>query len=150
MLCGSSMFTRRACRSLVTHSSSSSSSSSSTGVLRPLASITHNAPTPRISLHTTARLQCHKYCDLSRPVLQESPTRSRARLSGWQRPLSRALFQRHCSTRRHMHLRDDIESAMNASNGREVLPTNVKPTHYDLTLEPDLAKHTYTGTVSIE
>ena len=49
-----------------------------------------------------------------------------------------------------MHLRDDIDSAMNASHGREVLPSNVTPAHYDLTLEPDLVKHTYTGTVGIE
>lgn len=34
--------------------------------------------------------------------------------------------------------------------GREVLPTNVKPTHYDLTLEPDFEKFTYQGTVIIE
>ena len=39
---------------------------------------------------------------------------------------------------------------MNTTQGREVLPANVKPLHYDLTLEPDLVKHTYTGTVSIE
>lgn len=37
-----------------------------------------------------------------------------------------------------------------AQGGREVLPTNVKPTHYDLTLEPDLLKFTYQGTVKIE
>lgn len=30
---------------------------------------------------------------------------------------------------------------------REVLPTNVKPRHYDLTLEPDFEKFTYEGTV---
>lgn len=33
---------------------------------------------------------------------------------------------------------------------REVLPTNVKPLHYDLTLEPDLEHFTYTGKVIIE
>ncbi len=33
---------------------------------------------------------------------------------------------------------------------REVLPTNVKPLHYDLTLEPDFGKFTYNGTVVIE
>lgn len=33
---------------------------------------------------------------------------------------------------------------------REVLPANVKPTHYDLTLEPDFEKFTYEGTVIIE
>lgn len=50
-----------------------------------------------------------------------------------------------------MYLRDDIESsAMSTTQGREVLPTNVTPLHYDLTLEPDLVKHTYNGTVNIE
>ncbi|KAI5286663.1 Aminopeptidase 2 mitochondrial [Ascosphaera aggregata] len=34
--------------------------------------------------------------------------------------------------------------------GREVLPKNVKPTHYDLTLEPDFEKFTYEGTVAID
>lgn len=34
--------------------------------------------------------------------------------------------------------------------GREVLPTNVKPVHYDLTLEPNFEKFTYDGTVVIE
>lgn len=33
---------------------------------------------------------------------------------------------------------------------REVLPTNVKPLHYGLTLEPNFDKFTYEGTVVIE
>lgn len=36
------------------------------------------------------------------------------------------------------------------SKGREVLPKNVKPLHYDLTLEPDLETFEYEGTVVIE
>jgi hypothetical protein len=36
------------------------------------------------------------------------------------------------------------------TQGREVLPANVKPVHYDLTLEPDFANFTYQGTVTIE
>ena len=39
---------------------------------------------------------------------------------------------------------------MDVSKGREVLPTNVKPLHYNLTLEPDFAKFSYEGTVVIE
>jgi aminopeptidase 2 len=39
---------------------------------------------------------------------------------------------------------------MDVSRGREVLPTNVKPLHYDLTLEPDFEKFTYEGKVVIE
>jgi hypothetical protein len=34
--------------------------------------------------------------------------------------------------------------------GREVLPTNVKPLHYDLTLEPNFETFKYDGTVVIE
>ena len=34
--------------------------------------------------------------------------------------------------------------------GREVLPTNVKPLHYALTLEPNFEKFSYEGTVVIE
>ena len=33
---------------------------------------------------------------------------------------------------------------------REVLPTNVKPLHYALTLEPDFEKFIYSGKVAIE
>lgn len=38
----------------------------------------------------------------------------------------------------------------NVASGREVLPTNVKPLHYDLTLDPDFEKFTYDGSVAIE
>lgn len=34
--------------------------------------------------------------------------------------------------------------------GREVLPANVKPSHYDLVLEPDLEAFKYTGSVTID
>ena len=44
----------------------------------------------------------------------------------------------------------DIEGSVDVTKGREVLPTNVKPTHYDLTLEPNFEKFTYEGTVVIE
>ena len=37
-----------------------------------------------------------------------------------------------------------------ATPDREVLPTNVKPLHYDLTLEPNFEKFTYNGSVTIE
>lgn len=39
---------------------------------------------------------------------------------------------------------------MDVSKGRQVLPKNVKPIHYDLTLEPDLESFKYNGTVTIE
>lgn len=40
-------------------------------------------------------------------------------------------------------------SAFNVA-GRELLPVNVVPTHYDLTLEPDLTKFAFEGTVVID
>ncbi|OJJ44518.1 hypothetical protein ASPZODRAFT_70994 [Penicilliopsis zonata CBS 506.65] len=51
-----------------------------------------------------------------------------------------------CSSRRG----DGSLGSTNVAHGREVLPTNVKPVHYDLTLEPDLVKFTYDGTVIID
>lgn len=39
---------------------------------------------------------------------------------------------------------------MDITHGREVLPTNVKPLHYNLTLEPDFETFTYEGNVVIE
>lgn len=45
---------------------------------------------------------------------------------------------------------DIAGASMDVSKGREVLPTNVKPVHYDLTLEPDFEKFSYDGTVVIE
>ena len=44
----------------------------------------------------------------------------------------------------------EIEGTVDISEGREVLPSNVKPIHYDLTLEPDFDKFSYEGTVVIE
>ena len=49
------------------------------------------------------------------------------------------------------HREADIADAnMDISKGREVLPKNVKPKHYDLTLEPNFETFKYEGTVSIE
>lgn len=51
-----------------------------------------------------------------------------------------------CQSRRA----DGLSSSTNVNLDREVLPTNVKPVHYDVTLEPDFQKFTYEGTVIIE
>ncbi|KAL1998632.1 hypothetical protein VTN02DRAFT_5868 [Thermoascus thermophilus] len=45
---------------------------------------------------------------------------------------------------------DAPSGVTNVPQGREVLPTNVKPLHYDLTLEPNFDKFTYEGTVIID
>ena len=65
-------------------------------------------------------------------------------------PLSHTS-KRHCSYRRMCGSRaEELSGSTNVTHGREILPTNVKPVHYDLTLEPDFEKFTYDGTVVIE
>jgi hypothetical protein len=60
--------------------------------------------------------------------------------------------KRYCSYRKMCRSRraDVLSGSTNITHGREVLPTNVKPLHYDLTLEPDFEKFTYEGVVVIE
>lgn len=43
-----------------------------------------------------------------------------------------------------------VASAVDLTQGRQILPSNVKPLNYNLTLEPDLEKFTYEGEVVIE
>lgn len=64
---------------------------------------------------------------------------------------------RHCSHRRTLNMckhfghEADATSSIDVTKGREVLPKNVKPLHYDLTLEPKLdGDFSYEGTVVIE
>lgn len=45
---------------------------------------------------------------------------------------------------------DVADANMDISKGREVLPKNVKPLHYNLTLEPNFETFKYDGTVEIE
>ena len=45
---------------------------------------------------------------------------------------------------------DIAGGSVDVNTNREVLPTNVKPLHYDLTLEPNFDKFSYEGTVVIE
>jgi aminopeptidase 2 len=50
-----------------------------------------------------------------------------------------------------MHGERDVEaSGMDVTMGREILPANVIPKHYDLTLEPDFVKFTFAGDVIID
>ncbi|KAI9676269.1 MAG: Aminopeptidase 2 mitochondrial [Trizodia sp. TS-e1964] len=42
-----------------------------------------------------------------------------------------------------------VSGAIDVSQGRQILPANVKPTNYDLTLEPNFEDYTYKGTVVI-
>lgn len=48
------------------------------------------------------------------------------------------------------HFGAEGNASIDITKGREVLPANVKPLHYDLTLEPDFEKFTYEGSVTIE
>lgn len=59
---------------------------------------------------------------------------------------------RYCSCQRVMcGTEADLPGgSMDVTKGRVLLPDNVKPLHYDLTLEPDFKKFTYEGTVVIE
>ena len=65
-------------------------------------------------------------------------------------------FLRYCSYQRNMcratamgRSAEGDSSAMKVNGGRDVLPVNVKPTHYDLTLEPNLETFEFRGEVII-
>jgi aminopeptidase 2 len=50
-----------------------------------------------------------------------------------------------------LHGEQDVAgSAVDVTKGREILPGNVIPRHYDLTIEPDFKTLTYKGTVLID
>lgn len=58
---------------------------------------------------------------------------------------------RSCSYRKTMcKANAEIDGSIDVTKSREVLPINVKPLHYDLTLEPDFENFSYEGIVVIE
>jgi len=64
--------------------------------------------------------------------------------------LSSTVFRRHCSHQRNMCIRGVDIDQTSTTAGREILPTNVIPTNYDLTLEPNFSDFTFDGTVTIK
>jgi hypothetical protein len=66
---------------------------------------------------------------------------------------SRSTSVRYCSARRKMcklYAGAEVAGGLDVSKGREILPANVRPINYDLTLEPNFKKFTYQGSVTIE
>jgi aminopeptidase 2 len=51
---------------------------------------------------------------------------------------------------KHSLAAEVVSSGVDISQSREVLPKNVKPLHYHLTLEPNLETFEYDGEVVIE
>ena len=50
-----------------------------------------------------------------------------------------------------LHGEGDAEAGgVDVSKGRELLPANVVPKHYDVTLEPDFKKLTYEGKITVD
>jgi aminopeptidase 2 len=45
---------------------------------------------------------------------------------------------------------EDVVGGMDVANEREILPANVVPRHYNLTLEPNFKESRYEGTVIID
>lgn len=96
-----------------------------------------------------------------RPLSQEAsrylsssarPIKPEHRADSSSRRLLIKQIVRYCSCQRAM-CRGDVDlpgGSMDVKNARVLLPTNVKPVHYDLTLEPDFERFTYEGTVVIE
>ena len=52
--------------------------------------------------------------------------------------------------KQHFFGTDVVDSHIDVSKGREVLPKNVKPLHYRITLEPNLDNFEFDGRVDIE
>ena len=134
------------------------------------ASLFFSALRSRRSLNIAAPL--HSYSSLARPIfyrrqpsptslqfsstcqtlrIQASPVKNTRKTNNLISPLS--LEQRRpCSYQRSMCKLtvDATTSSLDVSMGREVLPKNVKPTHYRLTFEPNLETFEFDGIAEIE
>ncbi|KAF4447296.1 aminopeptidase [Fusarium albosuccineum] len=132
---------------------------------RPLPRISlrassHQQASPSSLLSLTAFAPCYHSRSLSFLSSSFSSTSasicaSRSTLLPRSLPGSRRIpcqQQRYCSYRRAMYRNgsDVAGGSLDFSRGREVLPKNVKPLHYDLTLEPNFETFKYEGTVVID
>ncbi|KKK27016.1 aminopeptidase [Aspergillus rambellii] len=87
---------------------------------------------------------------ISTPPSSLSPPSSTHRFPPRRSPLAQ-FSKRYCSYRRMCgSRRAEVSGSTTVPHGREVLPTNVKPLHYDLTLEPNFETYKYDGTVVID
>ena len=86
------------------------------------------------------------------PARQTRPLDTAPRHAHKPSRLAPLVPRRHCSHRRNMcrHFGAEEHGSTSITAAREVLPTNVKPVHYDLTLEPNFEDFTYEGHVVIE
>lgn len=118
---------------------------------RPSSSSTSTFNFPTASLSTSTSTPSSLISSSSSSSSLSSSTVPPLHRSSLRRaPLSQAS-KRYCSYRRMCGARrGEVTGSTNVPGGREVLPTNVKPLHYDLTLEPNFANFSYDGTVVIE
>ena len=96
---------------------------------------------PAVSIPTFAVTHSRQFQSLS----QVNPRHQTQRI-----PLSRPIQVRNCSAHRKMCRGTDNSGAAVQVPDREILPTNVKALHYDLTLEPNFKDFTFDGVVDIE
>lgn len=101
-------------------------------------------PSARISIYKKPAAT-RSFCAIAKP-----PDLSKHKVVQHKFPGRRTV--RHCSYRREMCIKnaDIAGGSVDVEANREVLPTNVKPLHYELTLEPNFEKFSYDGTVVIE
>lgn len=105
------------------------------------------------------RLHSFQFTPVQKQLQTSYTSQTRTRPNAQSRTLRSKFTSRSqiraCSYQRHNMCRHSSEadvggSAVDITQGREILPANVKATHYRLTLEPDLKTFEYKGTVEIE
>ncbi|PSN60535.1 hypothetical protein BS50DRAFT_579067 [Corynespora cassiicola Philippines] len=120
------------------------------GPLSPASTITAPYLARRISGHSYGNRYPTK--TINSPAVP-SPQNSTPRRTLLPARLTTTTPVRYCSHRRNMckHFGvDGPEGSLDVTQAREVLPANVKPLHYDLTLEPNFADFSYDGKVVID